>query len=100
MPMHERPWAPLSEITGGNAADRAHRAKMSTNVQQRFGSRTTASPPVSRFRRNDAATPRSRPRATPVPGMTQMELLAGTSGYSYKEWLGHFYPQKLRVADM
>ena len=22
-------------------------------------------------------------------------ILAGTSGYSYKEWLGHFYPEKL-----
>ncbi len=24
-----------------------------------------------------------------------MQLLAGTSGFSYKEWLGHFYPEKL-----
>jgi uncharacterized protein YecE (DUF72 family) len=24
-----------------------------------------------------------------------MELLAGTSGFSYKEWLGKFYPEKL-----
>jgi uncharacterized protein YecE (DUF72 family) len=22
-----------------------------------------------------------------------MEMLAGTSGYSYKEWLGRFYPE-------
>ena len=29
-----------------------------------------------------------------------MELLAGTSGYSYKEWLGHFYPPKLPAAGM
>jgi uncharacterized protein YecE (DUF72 family) len=29
-----------------------------------------------------------------------MEMLAGTSGYSYKEWLGRFYPQKLAAADM
>ena len=29
-----------------------------------------------------------------------MEMLAGTSGYSYKEWLGHFYPEKLPAADM
>jgi uncharacterized protein YecE (DUF72 family) len=29
-----------------------------------------------------------------------MELLAGTSGYSYKEWLGHFYPEKLPAAEM
>ena len=29
-----------------------------------------------------------------------MRLLAGTSGYSYKEWLGHFYPQKLPAASM
>jgi uncharacterized protein YecE (DUF72 family) len=25
----------------------------------------------------------------------QPDLLAGTSGYSYKEWHGHFYPEKL-----
>ena len=29
-----------------------------------------------------------------------MLLLAGTSGYSYKEWLGHFYPEKLPASEM
>jgi uncharacterized protein YecE (DUF72 family) len=29
-----------------------------------------------------------------------MELWAGTSGYSYKEWLGHFYPEKLPGSEM
>ena len=29
-----------------------------------------------------------------------MELMAGTSGYSYKEWLGHFYPEKLSADAM
>jgi len=29
-----------------------------------------------------------------------MRILAGTSGYSYKEWLGHFYPEKLRANAM
>lgn len=29
-----------------------------------------------------------------------MQLLAGTSGYSYKEWLGHFYPEKLPASAM
>jgi len=29
-----------------------------------------------------------------------MLLLAGTSGYSYKEWLGHFYPEKLPGSEM
>ena len=29
-----------------------------------------------------------------------MRLLAGTSGYSYKEWLGHFYPEKLPGSEM
>lgn len=29
-----------------------------------------------------------------------MELFAGTSGYSYKEWKGPFYPEKLKAADM
>lgn len=29
-----------------------------------------------------------------------MQLLAGTSGYSYKEWCGHFYPEKLPADQM
>jgi uncharacterized protein YecE (DUF72 family) len=29
-----------------------------------------------------------------------MVLLAGTSGYSYKEWLGHFYPEHLPATEM
>jgi uncharacterized protein YecE (DUF72 family) len=29
-----------------------------------------------------------------------MELLAGTSGYSYKEWKGVFYPEKLPASEM
>jgi uncharacterized protein YecE (DUF72 family) len=29
-----------------------------------------------------------------------MEILAGTSGYSYKEWLGSFYPEKLPADGM
>jgi uncharacterized protein YecE (DUF72 family) len=29
-----------------------------------------------------------------------MQMLAGTSGFSYKEWLGHFYPEKLPAAEM
>lgn len=29
-----------------------------------------------------------------------MRLLAGTSGYSYKEWRGHFYPEKLAASEM
>jgi uncharacterized protein YecE (DUF72 family) len=29
-----------------------------------------------------------------------MQLLAGTSGYSFKEWLGHFYPDKLAAREM
>lgn len=29
-----------------------------------------------------------------------MQLLAGTSGYSYKEWLGRFYPEKLPASAM
>ncbi|HKA16281.1 MAG TPA: DUF72 domain-containing protein [Myxococcota bacterium] len=29
-----------------------------------------------------------------------MEIRAGTSGYSYKEWKGHFYPEKLAPAEM
>src|SRR5205823_3310259 len=35
-----------------------------------------------------------------VQGALTMELLAGTSGYSYKEWLGHFYPEKLPGSEM
>ena len=29
-----------------------------------------------------------------------MQLLAGTSGFSYKEWLGQFYPEKLPAKGM
>jgi uncharacterized protein YecE (DUF72 family) len=29
-----------------------------------------------------------------------MELLAGTSGFSYKEWRGHFYPEDLPDGEM
>lgn len=29
-----------------------------------------------------------------------MRVLAGTSGYSYKEWLGHFYPEQLPASEM
>jgi uncharacterized protein YecE (DUF72 family) len=29
-----------------------------------------------------------------------MLLLAGTSGFSYKEWLGEFYPEKLAAKEM
>ena len=29
-----------------------------------------------------------------------MEILAGTSGYSYKEWKGPFYPEKLTAKEM
>jgi uncharacterized protein YecE (DUF72 family) len=29
-----------------------------------------------------------------------MRMLAGTSGFSYKEWLGHFYPAKLPASEM
>ena len=29
-----------------------------------------------------------------------MRMLAGTSGYSYKEWLGSFYPEKLPAKEM
>jgi uncharacterized protein YecE (DUF72 family) len=29
-----------------------------------------------------------------------VNLLAGTSGYSFKEWLGHFYPDKLAAGEM
>ncbi len=29
-----------------------------------------------------------------------MSLLAGTSGYSYKEWLGPFYPEQLPASEM
>ena len=29
-----------------------------------------------------------------------MKLYAGTSGYSYKEWKGHFYPEKMPADQM
>jgi uncharacterized protein YecE (DUF72 family) len=39
-------------------------------------------------------------RHAEILGGKPMQLLAGTSGYSYKEWLGHFYPQKLPASAM
>jgi len=32
--------------------------------------------------------------------MEKPTLLAGTSGFSYKEWLGHFYPEQLPANEM
>ena len=32
--------------------------------------------------------------------MGAVTLLAGTSGFSYKEWLGHFYPEQLPANEM
>jgi uncharacterized protein YecE (DUF72 family) len=29
-----------------------------------------------------------------------MEVYTGTSGFSYKEWVGNFYPEKIKGADM
>jgi uncharacterized protein YecE (DUF72 family) len=29
-----------------------------------------------------------------------MKLYAGTSGYSYKEWKGYFYPEKMKPEEM
>jgi len=29
-----------------------------------------------------------------------MQFIVGTSGYSYKEWKGTFYPEKLPQKDM
>jgi len=29
-----------------------------------------------------------------------MKLLAGTSGFAFKEWKGHFYPEDIKNADM
>jgi uncharacterized protein YecE (DUF72 family) len=29
-----------------------------------------------------------------------MRVLVGTSGYSYKEWKGRFYPEKMKAAEM
>src|SRR5512132_3444353 len=44
--------------------------------------------------------PSAHERHAPIPGANTMQLLAGTSGYSYKEWLGHFYPEKLPASAM
>ncbi len=32
--------------------------------------------------------------------MTTQRLLAGASGYSFKEWKGTFYPEKIKAEDM
>jgi len=35
----------------------------------------------------------------PEPREMTMRIRAGTSGWSYKEWKGHFYPEKLPAKD-
>ena len=47
-----------------------------------------------------ASPPDAAWRSDSAPAPQPMRLLAGTSGYSYKEWLGHFYPEKLAASDM
>jgi len=32
--------------------------------------------------------------------LAAMQLRVGASGFSYKEWKGHFYPEKAKAADM
>src|SRR5262245_1669653 len=32
--------------------------------------------------------------------MTASRILAGASGYSYKEWMGNFYPEKIKPDEM
>ena len=32
--------------------------------------------------------------------MTTSRLLAGASGYSFKEWKGNFYPEKIKAEEM
>jgi len=32
--------------------------------------------------------------------MAATKLLAGASGYAFKEWQGSFYPDKIKVEDM
>jgi uncharacterized protein YecE (DUF72 family) len=39
-------------------------------------------------------------RARVLDNPSMAHLLAGTSGFSYKEWLGHFYPEKLPASGM
>ena len=36
----------------------------------------------------------------PEPGEKTPKILIGTSGFSYKDWIGPFYPEKLRDRDM
>jgi uncharacterized protein YecE (DUF72 family) len=36
----------------------------------------------------------------PIAHMTNMNLYVGTSGYSYKEWKGSFYPKDLSAKKM
>src|SRR6267142_114644 len=49
---------------------------------------------------------KARCKHTPVPDYSPagtpdaMQLLAGTSGFSYKEWLGKFYPEKHPADEM
>src|SRR5258708_15969889 len=36
----------------------------------------------------------------PIRGARAMQMLAGASGYSYKEWKGNFYPESIKPEAM
>ena len=40
------------------------------------------------------------PAARPSASISLMKVHVGTSGYSYKEWRGSFYPEKIKPAEM
>jgi uncharacterized protein YecE (DUF72 family) len=52
--------------------------------------------------REIASIPHAPPvKVPPCPGRKEaMTLYAGTSGYSYKEWKGYFYPEKIAPEQM
>src|SRR5262249_52539048 len=45
-------------------------------------------------------TPTTSPHAPALHSSTHMNLYVGTSGYSYKEWKGSFYPEDLPAKKM
>src|SRR4029453_14643603 len=50
--------------------------------------------------RSDAASYAIITIFPPHPRSARMEIRAGTSGYSYKEWKGSFYPAKIAPSEM
>jgi uncharacterized protein YecE (DUF72 family) len=98
--MHSAPDRPVWE-----RALAGHRIEVLSGdaLGERLGFRGGGFPAEAAFgsaERGGKRTHSAPPRRSEQSTGDAMEIRAGTSGYSYKEWLGSFYPPKLPARDM